>query len=402
MSEPADPAAVAMRLRPQPKPVLRLSRKFLIGASSVAAVGLATLLVIAIAPPKPKMAAAAPAEGAPKHTPASSEALNGLPKDYTDVPKLGPPLPGDLGRPILANAAANGTSVSAMANASALPTTQAQAQRAERVQQAEQVRLAAHSSQIFFQQSASSGDLASAAAAPQPASPAALLAALTPSAAAQLTTEADRKQSFLNRASDTQTASDARLSAPVSPYVLLTGSVVPAALITGLRSDIPGQVLAQVTQDVYDSVSGRYLLIPKGARLIGEYDNAVSFGQSRILLVWKRLIMPDGESLILEKLSAADAGGYAGLQDRVDYHWAGIINAAAVSTLLGIGAQSGDPQSDSALVRVIRDGAGESINRAGQQIVERQLAVQPTITIRPGMPVRVILSRDLVLAPYGE
>ena len=118
--------------------------------------------------------------------------------------------------------------------------------------------------------------------------------------------------------------------------------------------------------------------------------------------MWRRLIMPNGTSLVLEKLSAADAGGYAGLQDKVDYHWGAIVNAAAISTLLGIGAQSGDPESDSALVRAIRDGAGDSINRAGQQIVERQLAEQPTITIRPGLPVRVILSRDLVLEPYGD
>jgi type IV secretion system protein TrbI len=207
---------------------------------------------------------------------------------------------------------------------------------------------------------------------------------------------------YLERTSDNQITSGARLVGPASPYTLMTGSVVPAALITGLRSDIPGQVLAQVTQDVRDSLTGQYILIPKGARLIGQYDNAISFGQSRILLVWSRLILPNGKSLVLDKLSAADARGYAGLADTVDNHWALIVNAAATSTLLGMGAQTGDTQSESDLVRALRDGAADSVNRAGQRIVERQLAVQPTLTIRAGMPLRVILSRDLILEPYGD
>ena len=187
-----------------------------------------------------------------------------------------------------------------------------------------------------------------------------------------------------------------------SPFLLLTGSVVPAALITGIRSDVPGQVLAQVTQDIRDSVSGHYLLVPKGSRLIGQYDNGISFGQSRILLVWSRLILPSGKSIRLDNQSAADARGFAGLQDKTDYHWAGVVNAAAISTLLGIGAQAGDTSSDSDLVRAIRSGASDTINRAGQAVVERQLTVRPTITIRPGSPVRVILTRDLILEPYGD
>ncbi len=407
-----DPNVTQMRLRTSPKPVLRLSRKVLVGASVVGAVGLAAVLMVTIAPPKTKAGPqqAAP-DAAPKHPPATSEALAGLPKDYagvpSGVPKLGPPLPGDLGRPILAANQAAPVSApvegGAPANAASPPSAAAQVV-SNRLQQAEQVRAAAHSSQLFFQPSMGGGDSTTAlTTAGSPANPvSSLLGALTNATSTDVKSDADRKVAFMDRASDTQVVSDARLTAPASPYLLSTGSVIPAALITGLRSDIPGQVLAQVTQDVRDSVNGRYLLIPRGSRLIGQYDNAISFGQSRILLVWNRLILPNGSSLVLDKLSAADAGGYAGLQDRTDYHWAAIVNAAAVSTLLGIGTQSGDPQSDSALVRAIRDGAGDSINRAGQQIVERQLNVQPTITIRPGMPVRVILSRDLVLEPYGD
>lgn len=400
-ANPPNPAAAQMRLRALPKPVLRLSRKVLIGGGAVAALELSGILLVAMMPPKSKPAAAGDSDAAPKHTPLSPDALNGLPKDYGAVPKLGPPLPGDLGRPIVAatgNAAAPGSGVADQT----LPQGAASPAAAEKVDQAEQARLAARSSQVFFQQAAPGPDAVPAATGTALAgSP---LAALAPSSAvsADAKSDPDKKLAFLNRATDSKTTSDARLTEPASPYLLLTGSVVPAALITGIRSDIPGQVIAQITQDVRDSVTGRYLLIPKGARLIGEYDNAVAFGQSRLLLVWSRLILPNGKSLVLDKLSAADAAGYAGLQDKTDYHLGAIIDAAAVSTLLGIGTQSGDPESDSALVRAIRDGAGNSINQAGQQIVARQLNVQPTITIRPGLPVRVVLTHDLVLEPYGD
>ncbi len=214
--------------------------------------------------------------------------------------------------------------------------------------------------------------------------------------------EAERKSAYLERVSDSQTTSAERLSDPASPYTLMTGSVVPAALITGLRSDIPGQVLAQITQDVRDSLTGRFILIPKGSRLIGQYDNSIAVGQSRVLLVWSRLILPNGRSLILDNPSAADPRGYAGLTDQVDNHWGAIINAGAISTLLGMGAQTGNTQNESDVVRALRDGAADSINRAGQRIVERQLSVQPTLTVRIGTPVRVIIARDIILEPYGD
>lgn len=402
-TDQTDPAVERMRLRAQPKPVLRLSRKVLIGGGMVASLAIAAALAFAMSPPKPKVPSDQAADTAPTHTPSASEALNGLPKDYTGVPKLGPPLPGDLGRPMLAAAqtapaiAPSGSVEPAPSQASAAYAAPPQA-----MQQTEQTRAAARSSQLFFAQSGGHDEDVATASSPQSAA----LIGTWPAPASAPTSEpksdAEKKAAYLERTSDSQMTSNARLVGPASPYTLLTGSVVPAALITGLSSDIPGQVLAQVTQDVRDSLTGRYILIPKGARLIGQYDNAISFGQSRILLVWSRLILPNGKSLVLDKLSAADAHGYAGLADTVDNHWASIVNAAAISTLLGIGAQAGDTQSESDLVRALRDGAADSINRAGQRIVERQLAVQPTLTIRAGMPVRVILSRDLILEPYGD
>jgi len=178
--------------------------------------------------------------------------------------------------------------------------------------------------------------------------------------------------------------SSERLEGPASKYIVQAGSVIPAALLTGIRSDLPGQVTGQVTENVYDSPTGRYLLVPQGSKLIGVYDSQVSFGQSRVL----------------ERQAGADPEGYAGLEDQVDYHWDRLFMAAALSTLLGVGSELGASNTDSDIVRALRRGSADSLNQTGQQIVRRNLNVQPTLTIRPGFPVRVIVNRDLVLAPY--
>ena len=176
--------------------------------------------------------------------------------------------------------------------------------------------------------------------------------------------------------------------------------MIPAALITGLRSDLPGQVTAQVTEDVYDSPTGKVLLIPQGARLVGQYDAQISFGQSRALLVWNRLIMPNGRSIVLERQPGADAEGYAGLEDEVDNHWGMLFTAAILSTVLSVGSEAGTSNSENNLAQAIRQGASQSFNQVGEQVVGRSLNVQPTITIRPGFPVRVMVTHDLVLEPY--
>ena len=140
--------------------------------------------------------------------------------------------------------------------------------------------------------------------------------------------------------------------------------------------------------------------MPQGTRVVGQYDNSVQFGQSRVLLVWNRLIFPNGRSIVLERQPGADAQGFAGLQDGVDYHWWDLAKAAGLSTLLNVGAELAVDDQDR-LLRAIRNGGQDTINDAGQQIVRRQLNVAPTLTIRPGFPVRVIVTRDLVLEPYG-
>lgn len=136
----------------------------------------------------------------------------------------------------------------------------------------------------------------------------------------------------------------------------------------------------------------------QGTRVIGQYDNNVQFGQRRVLLVWNRLILPNGRSIV-ERQPGADTEGYAGLEDSVDYHWWDLAKAAGLSTLLAIGTELA-VSNEGRLVRAIRDGAQDTINDAGQQIVQRQLEVAPTLTIRPGFPVRIVITRDLVFEPY--
>jgi type F conjugative transfer system protein TrbI len=138
----------------------------------------------------------------------------------------------------------------------------------------------------------------------------------------------------------------------------------------------------------------------QGTRLIGSYDSQVAFGQSRALLVWTRLILPNGRSIVPERQPGADTAGNAGVEDEVDSHWREHFKAAALSPLLGAATEIGSSGNDNDIIRALRRGAGDTLNQTGQQVVSRNLSIQPTLTIRPGFPVRVIVNRDLVLEPY--
>lgn len=210
----------------------------------------------------------------------------------------------------------------------------------------------------------------------------------------------DHKLAFVSATTDHQTQGPDRLEAPASPYVSQAGAVIPAALITGLRSDLPGQVTAQVTENIFDNPTGRVLLIPQGARLIGQYDAQITFGQSRALLVWNRPIMPNGRSIVLEREPATDSEGYSGLEDQVDNHWGTLFKAAALSTLLSVGAEARTSDTENNLAQAICMGASQSFSQVGEQVVSRSLNVQPIITIRPGFPVRVLVNHDITLEPY--
>ncbi|UCI16787.1 TrbI/VirB10 family protein [Mesorhizobium sp. B2-1-8] len=367
-----------MRLRADPPRVTRLSRKMLAGIGFVASLGLGGALIYALQDANTFKQGE---ELYPTSNRPPADGLARLPRDYAG-PVLGPPLPGDLGRPIL-DAQNKGQAVVPLATASAAIDEAEQRRRAEEE--------AARTSRIFFQ--TAQGDARTAEA----SAPAVInLASQNGQPNAQ-----DRQLAFLSAAADRRTVASDHVTPPASPYVLQAGAVIPAALITGIRSDLPGQISAQVTENVYDSPTGRSLLIPQGTRVIGQYDNGIRSGQRRLLLVWNRLIFPDGRSIVLERQPGADEQGYAGLEDGVDYHWGELFKAAALSTVLSVGAQSGSSDQDSDIVRALRSGASDSVSHLGQRVVQRQLDVAPTLTIRPGLPVRVLVTRDLALEPYG-
>lgn len=375
LSAPAD----ALRLRPAPPRVTRLSRKVLAGLGVVASLGVGGALIFGL---QGSGGGDAPAELITTDNQPTADGLRRLPADYANVPQLGPALPGDLGRPIV-RAREEGRAMPAQPMPGPDPAEQRRLQEIE----------AARTSQLFF------------GAGSQTATPGLSLAGQVsggPSGGSGTTSPMtqDRHLGFLNGPVDRRTVSGDRLVPPVTPYVLQAGAVIPAALITGIRSDLPGQITAQVTQHIYDSPTGRFLLVPQGTRLIGQYDSGVAFGQRRVLLVWNRLILPNGRSIVLERQPGADAQGFAGLEDGVDYHWWDLAKAASLSTLLGVGAELAI-DDEQRLLGAIRDGAQDTVNDAGQRIVQRQLDVDPTLTIRPGFPVRVIVTRDLVLEPFG-
>ena len=366
-----------MRLCDERPRVTRLSRRVLVGASAMACGGIVVALTFALWPRSQTLAPQKVSTGAN----ILPEGMASLPKDYTatvQVPKLGPPLPGDLGGPMLRE----GVTAPRMSP----PPTPEQ-------QRVAQEQNAARTSHLF-----ATANVSQTVTPPVP-----VLATSAPPVVATpsvSSTDQDHKLAFLNGTADHQTASSDRLQSAPSPYVLQAGAVIPAALITGLRSDLPGQVTAQVTENVFDSITGKVLLIPQGARLIGQYDAQISFGQSRALLVWNRLILPNGRSLVLQRQPGTDTEGYMGLEDQVDQHWGSLFEAATLSTLLSVGAEAGTSDSENNLAQAVRQGASQSFNQIGQQVVGRSLSVQPTITIRPGFPVRVLVTHDLVLEPY--
>ncbi|MFB0690311.1 TrbI/VirB10 family protein [Agrobacterium pusense] len=381
------------RLRPEPPRVTRLSRKVLIGLGGVSGLAIAAALFFALDTSRRQGEAPSELYNTENRTPA--DGLANLPKDYTGIPKLGPALPGDLGKPIL-KAQEEGKPVVVPS----IQTPRADPEEQRRLAEIEAARVA----KLFTDSRGERND------ASQPVTtrtstrdPNALTQPDTvpPLDAGAVQNMQDRKLAFVNAEADRRTVSPDRVAEKASPYVLQAGSVIAAALITGIKSDLPGSITAQVTENVYDSPTGSHLLIPQGARLIGQYDSQVAFGQSRVLLVWNRVVMPDGTSIVLERLQGTDPQGFSGLEDEVDYHWGQLFKAAALSTLLGVGTQIGSDDEESEIAQAIRESAQGTASNVGQQIVSRQLNIQPALTIRAGFPVRVIVNRDLVMQPYG-
>jgi type IV secretory pathway VirB10-like protein len=411
MSEPEAPRAKTdpanLALRAPPRPVTRLSRRVLVGIAAVACLAIFGATFYALQKgswfqrPAPELYNT---ENKPR-----ADGLSALPKSYADipppVPPLGPPLPGDLGKPIVRAERDAGLREPTAPVTSFRPSQEDEAARARRLQRLREAEQAAVA-KVFFATSAKPatavpGSTAAAGGGEggpgdrnQTAMP------IDPDTAQNLQ---DRKLGFVNQRVSTAVYSPERLQTPRSPYQLMAGTIIPASLVTGINSDLPGEIIGQVTENVYDTVSGRYLLVPQGTRLIGKYDSIIAYGQERVLLIWTRLIMPDGSSIVLDNLPGTDTQGYAGLEDGVDYHTWRLIKGVALSTLLGISselaADSGTRNQNRIIVGA-RDSANSAANQVGQRITQKNLAVQPTLTIRPGFPLRVIVNTDIVLRPY--
>ena len=388
-------APEAVALRAQPRPVTRLNRRtlaILTGGLSVAVLG-ATIWSL-----QPHRRGGGQNELYNVDRVSKSEGLDGLPSDYSKLPKvaeLGPPLPGDLGPAIVA---------------SQQPTYMPPGHDPEDALRKEAEAAAASS--VFFR-SGKPGQTAGAAAQATPGAPSAM-AAFDPLAAGPASTAAqpadpttvqnrqEQKEAFLKGGS-TETRNSGNLQMPASPYQVMAGTVIAAALMTGIKSDLPGDVIATVTEPVYDTATGKFLLIPQGSRILGRYNSQVNYGQSRVQMVWNRIILPDTSSLTLDNLVGTDPAGYAGVEDEVDRHWGRILAGAALTTLLGVGAELAAPENRQDGNRIIiagRDGLQDSVNQVGQEITRRNMNIQPTLTSRPGLPVRIIVNRDLVLRPY--
>ena len=381
----ADPETLAIRSRPER--AIRFKRGVVVGLFALGSVSLATIAWVALKPTTFRMTPSAQelAEANPR---ASNDALGTLPASYGNAPKLGPPLPGDLGRPILEHQREMASEGAGASTASSQQPLTDQERRASE-------RRSALQSPLLVQTAGGTTTVE--------AQPAVVIPASSAEAVASNAGEGSRQGGKADFVSSTKTPAsvDGHFMTPSpSPYTLSAGSVIAASLITGLNSDVPGLVTAQVTQNCFDTASGQILLVPQGSRLIGTYDSVVAFGQKRALVIWQRIVRPDGSSLTIDNLPATDAAGYAGLSDKVDFHTWQLLKGIGLSTLLGIGTEL-SLSGDSDLVRAIRQSTQQNAVRAGDQIVSRNLDVQPTIVIRPGSPVRLLVHKDLVLRPWA-
>jgi len=399
--EPADHLA----LRAPPRPVVRLNRRNLMIATGVVGLGVFGATWWALRPQTPRAveADAAPrAERVPR-----PEGLSALPRDYGSLPKipvLGAPV-GELGRPVVRAEDEAGFD-RATGGDSYFPDPAEDAARSGRLQQHDE-EVAAAKAQVFFQLAQRRAvNPSEGTAARQTGSPLEVSGLNRPPSEGDVGSAGNgqsAKQAFLDKAVDPAIYASGTLQMPRSPYEVMAGTVIPAALLTGINSDLPGQIIATVTGNVFDTVSGEHLLIPQGSRLLGQYDSQVAGGQRRVLLVWTRLLLPDGSSLVLDRLPGVDLAGYAGLEDGVDQHWKQVFTGAVLATLIGINTELATPNrsgDSGSIIIATRDSAQDTINQIGQQLTRRNLNQQPTLTIRPGYPVRVIVNRDLVLRPY--
>ncbi len=405
-------APETLEFRARPQPVTRINPRLLIGAAAGGLIGIAAIVLLALRPPSFRSDVAQELYAVDRKP--ITDGLAKLPTSYEDIRppasdhRDAQPLP---------------TGVPPLQNVSADPTVEAERVETERLARMEGQ---AREAPVFFRLQPKnpmrdsppahlpsddsmptgipegSGYLSARGALQANDRAAVLDAAGTDAQLTDAAADPQRKLAFLKSTPAAGVTNPHRLQTLASPYQLMAGTIIAASLVTGLNSDLPGFVIAQVTENVFDSVSGRFLLIPQGARLVGTYDNVLSFGQERALIVWQRLILPDGSSIVIDNLPATDSGGYAGIAGEVDTHTRKLFEGVLLSTVLSVGSSLafGSTSGASDSVRALRESTGQTTNRAGQRLVEKDLNVQPTLTVRPGWPLRVIVHTDIVLRPY--
>ena len=373
---PQKQAPEKLALRGRPRPVVRFRKGLIVALTGSLSIVIAAVTWLALDAGSLRL----PEDHATADTSAhvSAEPLSGAPATYGDVPRLGPPLPGDLGRPILERQ----RELAGDAEMAQSPPLRGSPDEA----------LAAEQERLRSEEHAARNSALTVSLGARPA--------VGQGVIAEGERPSERPTAQFEEGPGSPSYSG-RVVRAVSPHVLAAGSLIPASLITGLNSELPGMVIAQVTENVRDSATGTNVLIAQGSRLIGKYESDVAYGQKRALVLWQRIIFPDGTSIALDDMPATDAAGYSGLRDRVDAHSWQLLKGVALSTLLNIGSEvrlnGGGP-----LVRAIREATQQSGSQAGEQLVSKTLDVRPTLTVRPGWPVRVLVSKDLVLEPWKE
>lgn len=426
----------------QPRPeTTRFNRKVVITIIAIVGGFTAISLIWALSPQKkqsPEQIAAEQkkkAESSPNVStaPIMSEMVNSTPGTYSNLhsqrqlnngtPQLGPPLTGDLGEAQLRQQQAinNGepyystypVSGGTAGGTPGQPSLEQQVYIQERSQKHKEALDSRRSSLTFGNEFSgkepgnspgAGGGPGGAMSAPQMPDLNSLAAAMGGGGGPQQTDQnmQDEKRGF-SQAKRSGGYLEAGLHKAISPFEVKAGSIFPGTLITGVNSDLPGQMVGQIRENIYDTVSGRYLLIPQGTRIIGEYDSKISYGQERALIVWTRLIFPNGDSINLEGMPGVDLRGYAGLTGKVNNHYVRLLTGVVLGSVLGAASQIAvgpagvqNPNFEQLAVA----GAAQNINDAGQQITRKNLNMQPTIEIHPGQKFNVFVTKDLILRPY--
>ncbi|EKF1346092.1 conjugal transfer protein TrbI [Campylobacter coli] len=190
---------------------------------------------------------------------------------------------------------------------------------------------------------------------------------------------------------------------PLSTYEIKAGWNIPAILITGVNSDLPGQILAQVTQNVYDSATGKYLLIPQGTKVVGAYSSNIIYGQSRLLVAWNKLIFPNGDTLNLDGMQGTSQDGYTGFEDQVDNHYFRIFGSAFLLSSISAGIALSDNSDTNSEKETASDKAiAQAIQQMGQvasEMIRKNMNISPTLKIRPGYKFNIFVTKDIILEP---